>query len=86
MFKWLDFGTSVRHAELPNTFRNETFPNSLRTTHQDYVRKEIYVARKIEYDGLNARNYSRLVRELYEDEFKRSTNASLFDFIKSRFG
>ncbi len=86
LFKWLDFGTSVRHAELPNTFRNETFPNSLRTTHQDYVRKDIYVARKIEYDGLDARNYSQLVRELYEDEFQSSTKASLFDFIKSRFG
>ncbi len=86
LFKWLDFGTSVRHAELPNTFRNETFPNSLRTTHQDYIRKEIYVAKKIEYDGLEARNYSQLVRELYNDEYVSSTQAGLFEFIKSRFG
>lgn len=93
LFLWLDKGTSVRHADLPSTakgqksdFKNETFPNSLRTTHQDYIRKEIFVQKKIQHDGLDARNYTNLVQSLYEDDFVRDTQGGLIDFIKSKFG
>ncbi|MGB4850134.1 MAG: hypothetical protein WBP41_19575, partial [Saprospiraceae bacterium] len=84
---------SVRHANLPNvdkgnksTFKNETFPNSLRTTHQDYIRKEIFVQKKIQHDGLDARNYTELVQSLFQDDFVRDTQGGLIDFIKSKFG
>lgn len=85
LFLWLDKGTSVRHADLPNSFQNETFPNELRTTHKDYIRREIYVAKKISHDGVDARNYSDLVENLFADQFVKETQTSLIDFIKNKF-
>lgn len=92
LFLWLDKGTNERHAIMPDeakgdksTFRNETFPGQLRTTHQDYIRNEIYVNHNIQRDGLEARNYSDLVQALYEDAFVKDTQGSLIDFIKNKF-
>lgn len=72
LFLYLDKGTDVNHADMPDDFNNETHPNSMSTSEKGYNRAGIYVNSKLfNYNGLAARNWSELVKELYNDEWNQ---------------
>ena len=86
LFVWLDEGTDTRYALMPDTFSNETQPNNLDTTHKSYNRGDIFVSRQhVDKPGLEARNWTRLINEQFSNDFSNATQATLIEFIKSRF-
>jgi hypothetical protein len=68
---WLDQGTSVRYAVMPDDFRNETFPGSLDTRGVAYNREGIYININDPKPGIAARNYMYLINENYKNLYLR---------------
>ena len=60
---WLDKGTAVRFATMPEGFENESSPNSTSTSSASYDRDEITVDSKAPKDGIEERNFMLLVGE-----------------------
>lgn len=63
LFMWLDAGTDVRYAHMPEDFENESSPNSLSTSRKDYDRDGIYLGEPL--TGIEARNWTKIVGDMH---------------------
>lgn len=82
LFKWLDEGTSVRYVGMPDSFTNETRPNSTFTNHADYSRDDIYFVSE-PFPGIEARNFLKLVGEMYVNIYRNSIGYAIKNYIES---
>jgi len=73
LFNWLNDGTSVNYAFMPEDFSNETFPNTLHTQSVAYNRAMIFVNKKLaekqNKPGLQARNWTEQLYQKYPPSY-----------------
>lgn len=81
LWKWLNEGTDTRWVGMPDGFSNETFVNSLSTSHADYERDDIYF-RDNAAPGITAREWTKLLKENNKDEYIRVMKTALAKAIK----
>lgn len=68
LIRFLDAGTRVRYAHMPEDFGNETFSRSLSTREIDYDREGAYLDTSEPKDGIEAREWFRLLKEKHADD------------------
>ncbi len=71
VFFWLDKGTDIRFVTLPDDFERESSPNSTSTTSASYDRDEVVLDTNNPQDGIEPRNFMRLVGEERESIYFR---------------
>ncbi|MCB1711780.1 MAG: hypothetical protein KDH96_04650 [Candidatus Riesia sp.] len=84
LFQWLNEGTDVRHAVFYGDYQRESFPNSLRTQSQDNSDVKIYVSKEFNFPGIEARNWTILLRNKYESEIERSFLSGIKRFLSGK--
>lgn len=84
LFEWLDKGTDVRHAVFYGEYKPESFPNSLNTQSQDNSDVKIYVSKEFNFPGIEARNWTTLLRDKYESEIERSFISGVKRFLSGK--
>lgn len=73
LFNTLDLGSEgAKLVLLPNDFENESSSDSLRTRSADYDRKGIVVVPKKTGKDMEARNWTELLAQEYNDKFTRT--------------
>lgn len=69
LFRWLDEGTDVRYAIMPDDFSAESSPSSTSTTHKDYDRDRIFIDTDNPRPGIEARKWLEQVSKELEGTF-----------------
>lgn len=87
LFNALDLGsTGTAKVYLPDNFANETSPNSLKTSSQQYDRNAIFVDGTKKGKDMEPRNWSRLIVEEYDARRFVKPRAVVASTVKKVFG
>ncbi len=82
LIKFLDGGTSIQYVGVPEGFSNETTPNSKDTSSKDYDRDDIYFYRRPYPDGIEARNWFKLLIDDYGPQIKQRFNRTIGSYLR----
>lgn len=74
-YKYLDEGTKVRYATMSRDFRAKTKPNSLNASRGRG--KLLFVNKRRPRPGIKARNFTKLVHDKWQPEFRKAMQAAL---------
>jgi hypothetical protein len=86
LFNWLNDGTDVRRVIFfpPGEYKRESEPNSLSTSSQDNSGVTIYASKNFDFPGIEARNWTRLLRDKYQSEIERSFLTGIKQYLRGK--
>lgn len=85
LFRYLNDGTSINYAVMPDDFANESFPGTLNTVAQRYNRKRIY----LDFDknrGMEGRRWLEVLQNMTEGQLKVAVNAAMENAVSKVIG
>ena len=87
LFNTLDLGSSnAARVSLPDDFENESSPGSTTTQSSAYDRKEIFVDSTVKDQGMEARDWTNIVRNEYEPKLTKKVSALTKAAVNSALG
>ena len=86
IFGYLEYGTSVRYATMASDFERKTNPGTLETGEGSGPSDAslMFISRSTPHRGIDARRYTKLLREKYDDNFVSDIRRALHDGLMSR--
>jgi hypothetical protein len=80
-WRYLNEGTSVRHAVMSSDWKSKTVPNIIGSFGgQGEV---VFISRKINLPGIEARNWDKLIAKEMQPRFKRAMEQTMRDVAKA---
>lgn len=80
LFNYLNEGTEIRYAVMPQDYNRESFPNSLRTQRQNNAKHKIFLSNDNQ-GGIEGRHWLELLDEKYKATMITQVEKNVIDFL-----
>lgn len=84
LFDWLNDGTSVKNIRIIGNYERESEPNSLNTRNVDNSDVIILASKKFHEDGIEPRNWTKILTAKHENKLESSFTNSILRFLRGK--